>query len=117
MKFGHFGRKQGAKPVRLASVGSSQYFWIGFQPSLRPSSVALCPKFQDYFRERRPPLLPVWGNTDPFFLPAGAKAFTHENPNAEVHFYDTGDFALETHVREIATAISEFLGRKLVNRN
>jgi pimeloyl-ACP methyl ester carboxylesterase len=79
------------------------------------SNVALYPKFQEYFRTRRPPLLAVWGNTDPFFLPAGAKAFTRDNPDAEVHFYDTGHFALETHVREIANAIREFLGRKLVN--
>jgi pimeloyl-ACP methyl ester carboxylesterase len=62
-------------------------------------------------------LLAVWGNTDPFFLEAGAKAFTRDNPNAEVNFYDTGHFALETHVHEIATAIREFLGRKLVNPN
>ena len=81
------------------------------------NNVALYPKFQDYFRARRPPLLAVWGNTDPFFLPAGAKAFTRDNPDAEVHFYDTGHFALETHVREIASAIREFLGRKLVNPN
>ena len=77
------------------------------------SNVALYPNFQEHFRSHRPPLLAVWGNTDPFFLPAGAKAFTRDNPNAEVHFYDTGHFALETHVGEIANAIREFLGRKL----
>jgi pimeloyl-ACP methyl ester carboxylesterase len=79
------------------------------------SNLALYPKFQEYFRTRRPALLAVWGNTDPFFLPAGAKAFTRDIPSAEVHFYDTGHFALETHVREIANAIREFLGRKLAN--
>jgi pimeloyl-ACP methyl ester carboxylesterase len=79
------------------------------------NNVALYPKFQEYFRTRRPPLLAVWGNTDPFFLPAGAKAFTRDNPDAEVHFYDTGHFALETHAGAIANAIREFLGRKLVN--
>src|ERR1700691_1905132 len=36
------------------------------------SNVALYPKFQAYFRERKPPLLAVWGKNDPFFLPAGA---------------------------------------------
>jgi pimeloyl-ACP methyl ester carboxylesterase len=50
---------------------------------------------------------------DPFFLPPGAEAFKRDNPNAQVHFYDTGHFALETHAREIATAIRDFLGRKL----
>jgi len=77
------------------------------------SNVALYPKFQEYFRTSRPPLLAVWGKHDPFFLPPGAEAFKRDNPNAEVHFYDTGHFALETHHREIADAIREFLSRKL----
>ncbi len=81
------------------------------------SNVALYPKFQEYFRSKRPPLLAVWGNGDPFFLPPGAEAFQRDNPNAEVHFYDTGHFALETHVQEIAGAIRDFLGRKLVKAN
>jgi len=77
------------------------------------SNVALYPKFQEYFRTKRPPLLAVWGKNDPFFLPPGAEAFKRDNPNAEVHFFDTGHFALETHVQEIGRAINDFLGRKL----
>jgi len=73
------------------------------------SNVALYPKFQAFFRERRPPLLAVWGQNDPFFLPAGAKAFTRDDPNAEIHLFDTGHFALETHANEIASAIQTFL--------
>jgi pimeloyl-ACP methyl ester carboxylesterase len=80
------------------------------------SNVALYPKFQEYFRTKRPPLLAVWGKNDPFFLPPGAEAFKHDNPNAEVHFYDTGHFALETHQRAIADAIREFLNRKLATQ-
>ena len=49
------------------------------------NNVALYPKFQEYFRTRQPPLLAVWGKNDPFFLPAGAKAFTRDIPEAEVH--------------------------------
>jgi pimeloyl-ACP methyl ester carboxylesterase len=81
------------------------------------SNVALYPRFQDYFRKRRPPLLAVWGQNDPFFLPAGAKAFSRDNPKAEVHFYDTGHFALETHANEIATEIQEFLKRSTGQRS
>src|SRR5215470_9143057 len=77
------------------------------------SNVALYPQFQEYFRTRRPPLLAVWGNSDPFFLPPGAEAFKRDNPTAEVHFYDAGHFALETHAQEIGNAIRDFLGRKL----
>jgi pimeloyl-ACP methyl ester carboxylesterase len=77
------------------------------------SNVALYPKFQEYFRTKQPPLLAVWGKNDPFFLPLGAEAFKRDIPEAEVHFYDTGHFALETHTPEIAVAIRDFLGRKL----
>ncbi|HKT51018.1 MAG TPA: alpha/beta hydrolase [Candidatus Angelobacter sp.] len=77
------------------------------------SNVALYPKFQEYFRSKRPPLLAVWGKNDPFFLPPGAEAFKRDNPNAEVKLFDTGHFALETHVEEIAHEILDFLGRKL----
>ncbi len=76
-------------------------------------NVALYPKFQEYFRTRRPPLLAIWGKNDPFFLPPGAEAYKRDNPNAEVRFLDTGHFAIETHCQEIADAIREFLGRNL----
>jgi pimeloyl-ACP methyl ester carboxylesterase len=75
------------------------------------SNVALYPQFQAYFRKHQPPLLAVWGKNDPFFLPAGAEAFGRDNPRAEVHFYPTGHFALETHCQEIAAAIRDFLNR------
>ena len=74
-------------------------------------NVALYPKFQQYLRTAKPPLLAVWGKNDPFFLPAGAEAFKRDNSNAEVRFYDTGHFALETHASEIAAAIRDFLSR------
>jgi pimeloyl-ACP methyl ester carboxylesterase len=73
------------------------------------SNVELYPKFQEYFREQQPPLLAVWGNADPFFLPAGAEAFKRDIRNAKVMFFDTGHFALETHCEEIAAAIRDFL--------
>jgi pimeloyl-ACP methyl ester carboxylesterase len=73
------------------------------------SNVALYPKFHEYFRTHRPPLLAVWGKNDPFFLPAGAEAFKRDIPGAVVRFFDTGHFALETHAAEIAAAIRDFL--------
>jgi pimeloyl-ACP methyl ester carboxylesterase len=75
------------------------------------SNVALYPKFQEYFRAAQPPLLAIWGKNDPFFIPPGAAAFRRDNPNAVVTMLDTGHFALETHVEEIASGISELLGR------
>jgi pimeloyl-ACP methyl ester carboxylesterase len=73
------------------------------------SNVNLYPKFQEYFRKSKPPFLAIWGKNDPFFIPAGAEAFRRDNPNATVEFLDTGHFALETHVEEIAIAMRSFL--------
>src|SRR5262245_996329 len=73
------------------------------------SNVALYPAFHDYFRTYRPPFLAVWGRNDPFFLPRGAEAFKRDIPDAVVRFFDTGHFARETHVQEIASAIRDFL--------
>ena len=77
------------------------------------SNVALYPAFQSYFRKHRPPLLAVWGRNVPFFLPAGAEAFRRDIPDAEIRFFDTGHFALETHAVEIGAAMREFLARHL----
>ena len=75
------------------------------------SNVVLYPSFQEYFRTSKPPLLAVWGRNDPFFLPAGAEAYQRNMPEAEVHLFDTGHFALETHGQEIGERIRNFLGR------
>jgi pimeloyl-ACP methyl ester carboxylesterase len=77
------------------------------------SNVALYPRIHDYFRTHKPSLLAVWGVGDPFFLPAGAEAFRRDLPEAEVHFLDAGHFALETHGREIADLMRDFLDRHL----
>ena len=79
------------------------------------SNVKLYPTFQEYFRKSKPPLLAIWGKNDPFFIPAGAEAFRRDNPNATVQFLDTGHFALETHVENIAIAMRDFL-QKLPDR-
>src|SRR6476469_1533364 len=69
------------------------------------SNVALYPTFQNYFRTHKPRFLAVWGKNDPFFLPRGAEAFRRDIPDARIHFFDTGHFALETHAKEIAAEI------------
>jgi pimeloyl-ACP methyl ester carboxylesterase len=73
------------------------------------SNVALYPEFQAYFRKHKPPFLAAWGKNDPFFLSPGAEAFKRDIPEADVRFFDTGHFALETHCDEIAVVIREFL--------
>jgi pimeloyl-ACP methyl ester carboxylesterase len=80
------------------------------------SNVKLYPKFQEYFRTAKPPLLAVWGKNDPFFIPAGAEAFRKDIPGAKVLFLDTGHFAIETHTVEIASAMKAFLAANSHNR-
>lgn len=80
------------------------------------SNVAAYADFQAYLRKHRPPLLAVWSKNDPFFLPAGAEAFKRDVPDAEIRFYDTGHFALETHAAEIGAAIRDFLAKAAAKR-
>jgi pimeloyl-ACP methyl ester carboxylesterase len=77
------------------------------------NNVKLYPKFQEYFRKSKPPLLAIWGKNDPFFTPPGAEAYKRDIPNATVQFLNTGHFALETHVEEIAAAVRELLGKNV----
>jgi pimeloyl-ACP methyl ester carboxylesterase len=67
------------------------------------------PAWQQWLRRRQPKLLAVWGKNDPFFIPAGAKAYQNDVPEAEVILLDTGHFALE----EEADAIADHTGRLL----
>lgn len=78
------------------------------------TNIPLYPAWQAYFRDRRPPTLVVWGANDEIFVRAGAVPYKRDNPDAEIHFLDTGHFALETHGPEIAELIRDFLDRKLV---
>jgi len=77
------------------------------------NNVKLYPKFQEYFRTSKPPLLAIWGKNDLYFIPPGAEAFRRDIPNATVRFLDTGHFALETHLEEIADAMRTFLAANL----
>ena len=72
------------------------------------SNVALYPTFQKYLREHQPKLLAVWGKNDPSFVWQGAEAFRKDLPAAQIHFVDSGHFALESHCDEIATLIKNF---------
>jgi pimeloyl-ACP methyl ester carboxylesterase len=74
-----------------------------------PTNVALYDTWHEYFRTSQPRMLIVWGTNDPFFTVAGAKAFQHDLPNAELHLLDTGHFALEEAGDFIAQSITAFL--------
>jgi pimeloyl-ACP methyl ester carboxylesterase len=97
----HYLARPGADEVQLDLLGDYK------------SNVALYPEFQNYFRTHKPPFLAVWGKNDPFFIPPGAEAFKRDIPKADVRFFETGHFALETHSVEIAAAIADFLAKNV----
>ena len=74
------------------------------------------PAFQQYFRDRRPPTLIVWGKGDEIFGPKGAEAYLRDLPDAELHLLDTGHFALEEEGATIARLMGTFLERTLLKR-
>ena len=73
------------------------------------TNVAAYPKWQAWLREHQPPALVIWGEHDPSFLAAGAKAFQQDLPNAEVHLLDAGHFALDEQTDRIAELILQFM--------
>ncbi|MEU8890164.1 alpha/beta fold hydrolase [Streptomyces sp. NPDC048442] len=73
------------------------------------SNIARYPAWQQWLREHRPPTLVLWGRGDAFFPEAGAHAYLRDLPEAQVHVFDTGHFALEEKLPEMAPLIAEFL--------
>ncbi|MFE1521084.1 alpha/beta fold hydrolase [[Kitasatospora] papulosa] len=78
-----------------------------------PTNIEGYPQLQEYFRTSQVPLLAVWGEKDEIFGPDGARAFSRDLPDAEVHLLNAGHFALETHLDAISGYIRGFLGRVL----
>ncbi|KAI5852473.1 alpha/beta hydrolase fold protein [Morchella snyderi] len=77
------------------------------------NNVALYPRFQEYLNEKQPPVLALWGRNDAIFVPAGAEAFKRDVKKVEIKFFETGHFALETHLKEISLAVVKFLGNNV----
>ncbi|WP_341963922.1 alpha/beta hydrolase [Pseudomonas sp. RC10] len=72
------------------------------------------PTVQKYLSDKRPPLLIIWGRHDTFFSLFGVEAYVRNMPHSEVRLLDTGRFVLETHARETAGFIRDFMDRSLV---
>ncbi|MBV1691527.1 alpha/beta hydrolase [Novosphingobium sp. G106] len=80
------------------------------------TNVPLYPKFQAMFRERKPPMLIVWGKNDKIFPEEGAHPYLRDVPDAELHILDTGHFAMEDRFDVIEPLIRDFLDRKVAKR-
>ncbi|MFF4211719.1 alpha/beta fold hydrolase [Streptomyces sp. NPDC001796] len=75
------------------------------------SNVECYDHWHAWLRRHTPPTLITWGSNDPFFPESGARAYLRDLPDAELHLFDTGHFALETHLPEIAPLSADFLDR------
>lgn len=74
-------------------------------------NVALYPRWQEWLREHQPSTLILWGRNDPIFPEAGARAYLRDLPAAELHLLDTGHFALEEKLPEVAPIVAAFMAR------
>jgi pimeloyl-ACP methyl ester carboxylesterase len=75
------------------------------------ANVAQYPRWQEWLRTRRPPVLLAWGGHDRYFPAAGARAYLRDVPDAELHLLDAGHFALDDHLDEIAALTADFITR------
>lgn len=69
------------------------------------TNVAAYPAWQAAFRAHRPRTLIVWGKNDPFFIPAGARAYLKDLPDARLVWLDGGHFVLDEFAHEVAGEI------------
>lgn len=93
--------REGNQEIQL-----QMFYSYGSNPELYPS-------WQQYFRDHQPPTLIVWGKNDEIFPAAGAEPYKRDLENLDYYLLDTGHFALETHVDEIADRMRTFLEREL----
>jgi pimeloyl-ACP methyl ester carboxylesterase len=77
------------------------------------TNVPLYPKWQAFLRECRPSTLIFWGQNDIFFTPAGGEAYLADLPDAELHRLDSGHFAVEDCLEEIASGMKTFYDKKV----
>jgi pimeloyl-ACP methyl ester carboxylesterase len=77
------------------------------------SNVEMYPKWQEFLRRHQPKTLIFWGQNDIIFSREGGEAYLKDLPNAEMHRLDTGHFAVEDCLGEIAAGIQGFYSDKV----
>jgi pimeloyl-ACP methyl ester carboxylesterase len=73
------------------------------------TNVASYPRWQEWLREAKPPMLVVWGRYDTSFRVAGAECFARDNPNAVVHIINAGHFPLDEAAEEVGDLTMSWL--------
>ena len=75
----------------------------------------LYPTWQAWLRDKQPKTLIFWGQGDIFFTQAGGEAYLRDLPDATIVRLDSGHFAVEDHLTEIATQIGEFYDKNVAS--
>ena len=92
----HFLERPDAKQVQLD-------FFYDYR-----TNVELYPQWQAFLKARQPKTIIFWGQNDIFFTPEGGEAYLEVLPNAEMHRLDSGHFAVEDSLPEIASKMIAF---------
>jgi pimeloyl-ACP methyl ester carboxylesterase len=100
----HFLERPGAKQVQLDLFYDYK------------TNVALYPRWQAFLKEHQPKTIIFWGQKDIFFTPAGGDAYLDLLPNAEMHRLDSGHFAVEDCLDEIASKMIAFHEKQVASR-
>ena len=72
------------------------------------TNVSLYPQWQNFLHKHQPKTLIFWGQDDIFFTREGGEAYLKDLPNAELYRLDSGHFAVEDCLDEIASNIHRF---------
>jgi len=73
------------------------------------NNVKLYPVWQQYLREKQPPMLIVWGKNDAFFPASGAEAYKRDVKQIDYNLLNTGHFPLEEDSAIIIKKMRTFL--------
>jgi pimeloyl-ACP methyl ester carboxylesterase len=69
------------------------------------TNVAAYDAWHTAFRTYQPRTLIIWGQNDPFFIPAGAEAYLRDLPDARLVWLDAGHFVLDENAERVAAEI------------
>jgi len=76
-------------------------------------NVELYPQWQNFLRKQQPKTLIFWGQDDIFFTREGGEAYLKDLPEAEMHRLESGHFAVEDCLEQIATNIHRFFDERV----
>ena len=80
------------------------------------TNVELYAQWQAFLREKQPPTLILWGPGDIFFTPEGGDAYLRDLPSARLVRLDSGHFAVEDCLGQIAEEILAFYDANVADK-